>query len=102
MSGKRSKEADEETAGVETTGMETAGVETVAINEELKELLVRWRREQCRAEDIRAYMIIPQRTLLEIARKIPKTREELMAVNGFGNARWEKYGERILQMTSGF
>ena len=102
LSGKRSKEADEETAGVKTTGMETAGVETVAINEELKELLVRWRREQCRAEDIRAYMIIPQRTLLEIAAKIPKTREELMAVNGFGNARWEKYGERILQMTSGF
>lgn len=102
LSGKISKEADEETAGVKTTGIETAGVETVAINEELKELLVRWRREQCRAEDIRAYMIIPQRTLLEIARKIPKTREELMAINGFGNARWEKYGERILQMTSGF
>lgn len=102
LSGKRSKEADEETAGVKTTGMETAGVETVAINEELKELLVLWRREQCRTENVRAYMIIPQRTLLEIAAKIPKTREELMAVNGFGNARWEKYGERILQMTSGF
>ena len=102
LSGKRSKEADEETAGVETTGMETAGVETVAVNEELKELLVRWRREQCRTENVRAYMIIPQRTLLEIAAKIPKTRDELMAINGFGNARWEKYGGKILQMTSGF
>lgn len=102
LSGKRSKEADEETAGVKTTGMETAGVETVAINEELKELLVRWRREQCRTENVRAYMIIPQRTLVEIAAKIPKTRDALMAINGFGNARWEKYGEKILQMTSGF
>ena len=92
LSGKRSKEADEE----------TAGVETVTINKELKELLVRWRREQCRTENVRAYMIIPQRTLVEIAAKIPKTRDELMAINGFGNARWEKYGEKILQMTSGF
>lgn len=73
-----------------------------AVNEELKEKLVLWRREQCRTENVRAYMIIPQRTLLEIAAKIPKTRDELMAINGFGNARWEKYGERILQMTSGF
>ena len=102
LSGKISKQAVEETAGMKTTGMETAGVETVAVNEELKEKLVLWRREQCRAEDVRAYMIIPQRTLLEIAAKIPKTRDELMAINGFGNARWEKYGERILQMTSEF
>ena len=102
LSGKISKQAVEDTAGMKTTGMETAGVETVAVNEELKEVLVRWRREQCRAEDVRAYMIIPQRTLLEIAAKIPKTRDELMAINGFGNARWEKYGEKILQMTSEF
>ena len=102
LSGKISKQAVEETAGMKSTGMETAGVETVAVNEELKEVLVHWRREQCRAEDVRAYMIIPQRTLLEIAAKIPKTRDELMAINGFGNARWEKYGEKILQMTSEF
>ena len=76
--------------------------ETVVVNEELKETLTAWRREQSRTEEIRAYRIIPQRTLMEIATKIPKTRDELMAINGFGNARWEKYGETILQITSEF
>ena len=81
---------------------EADGTEAVGVNVELKEALIVWRREQFRAEGVRAYMVMPQRTLLEIARKIPKTRDELMAVYGFGDARWEKYGERILEITSGF
>ena len=85
----------------ETGGSKTDG-SAMAVNEELKEALIVWRREQFRAEGVRAYMVMPQRTLLEIARKIPKTRDELMAIYGFGDARWEKYGERILEITSGF
>lgn len=72
------------------------------VNEELKDRLVAWRAEQYKAANVRAYMVMHQRTLLEIATKIPKTKDELMAIHGFGDAKWEKYGQQILQITSGY
>ena len=72
----------------------------IQMNEELKDRLVAWRAEQYKAANVRAYMVMHQRTLLEIATKIPKTREELLAIHGFGEAKWEKYGQQILQITS--
>ena len=72
------------------------------MNEELKDRLVAWRTEQYKAANVRAYMVMHQRTLLEIATKIPKTKDELMAIHGFGDAKWEKYGQQILQITSGY
>jgi len=74
----------------------------IQMNEELKDRLVAWRAEQYKAANVRAYMVMHQRTLLEIATKIPKTREELLAIHGFGEAKWEKYGQQILQITSGY
>ena len=74
----------------------------IQMNEELKDKLVAWRAEQYKAANVRAYMVMHQRTLLEIATKIPKTKDELMAIHGFGDAKWEKYGQQILQITSGY
>ena len=74
----------------------------IQMNEELKDRLVAWRTEQYKAANVRAYMVMHQRTLLEIATKIPKTKDELMAIHGFGDAKWEKYGQQILQITSGY
>ena len=74
----------------------------IQMNEELKDRLVAWRAEQYKAANVRAYMVMHQRTLLEIATKIPKTKDELMAIHGFGDAKWEKYGQQILQITSGY
>lgn len=74
----------------------------IQMNEELKDRLVAWRAEQYKAANVRAYMVMHQRTLLEIATKIPKTKDELLAIYGFGDAKWEKYGQQILQITSGY
>ena len=70
------------------------------VNEDLKDRLITWRAEQYKAANVRAYMVMHQRTLLEIATKIPKTKDELLAIYGFGEAKWEKYGQQILQITS--
>ena len=60
--------------------------------------LTEWRTEQYMAQNIRAYWVLTQRTLLEIADTCPTTKEELLAVNGFGPAKWKQYGEEILEL----
>ena len=69
-------------------------------NDDLRECLLRWRTERYKAENVRAYMILHQKTLNEIAYKMPKTKDELMNIFGFGKVKWEKYGEEILKIIS--
>jgi superfamily II DNA helicase RecQ len=41
-----------------------------------------------------------QSTLIQIATLIPSTRQELLAIKGFGEASFRKYGEQILEICS--
>lgn len=65
---------------------------------ELIEPLTEWRTSQYLAQDIPAYWVLTQRTLLEIADTCPATKEELLSVNGFGPVKWKQYGEEILEL----
>ena len=65
---------------------------------ELIQPLIDWRTEQYMAQNIRAYWVLTQRTLLEIADTCPTTKEELLQVNGFGPAKWKQYGQEILDL----
>ena len=72
------------------------------VNEELRERLQEWRTERFKKDNIPAYIVMHQSTLMEIAARIPKTREELLAVKGFGVEKYKKYGEEILEITGRF
>ena len=76
--------------------------EEIKINFGLEMRLKDWRYKQFKARNIPSYMVMSNKTLQEIATKIRRRREELMAIKGFGEASWEKYGEEILAITSGF
>ena len=65
---------------------------------ELIEPLTEWRTAQYMAQDIPAYWVLTQRTLLEIADTCPATKDELLAVNGFGPVKWKQYGEELLEL----
>jgi hypothetical protein len=65
---------------------------------ELIEPLIEWRTEQYMSQNIRAYWVLTQRALLEIADTCPSTKEELLAVSGFGPAKWKQYGQEILDL----
>lgn len=65
---------------------------------ELIQPLIDWRTKQYLEQNIRAYWVLTQRTLLEIADTCPTTKEELLAVSGFGPAKWKQYGEQILDL----
>lgn len=72
--------------------------ESGSVNEELREKLQEWRSARFKKDNVPAYTIMHQSTLLEIASRIPKTRGELLAVKGFGDAGFRKYGEEILEI----
>ena len=72
------------------------------VNEELREKLQQWRAERFKADNVPAYTIMHQSTLMDIAALIPRTKDELLSIKGFGKAKYEKYGEEILRITSGF
>ena len=74
----------------------------IKVNFGLEMRLKDWRYQQFKARNIPSYMVMSNKTLQEIATRIPRSREELMAIKGFGEASWEKYGEEILAITSGF
>lgn len=65
---------------------------------ELVEALTEWRRVQCRKQEVPAYFILSQKTLLGIADAAPRTQKALMAIHGFGKAKWEQYGEQLLEL----
>lgn len=68
---------------------------------ELVERLIAWRREKAHAENVPAYVILHQKTLLGIADANPGSRAQLLDVPGFGPALWSKYGIEILNLLSG-
>ena len=72
------------------------------VNEELREKLQEWRSERFKADNVPAYTIMHQSTLMEIAALIPKTKSELLSIKGFGKAKFEKYGEDILRITADY
>ena len=60
--------------------------------------LIDWRREKYQKDNVPAYIILHQKTLLAIADLAPTTREELLTVKGFGKSKCDKYGAEILDV----
>lgn len=48
-------------------------------------------------EDVPAYIILSDATLLEMATYLPQTRKELRLISGFGDIKLARYGEEFLQ-----
>lgn len=76
--------------------------EAGVVNEQLRERLQEWRLDRFKKDNVPAFMIMHQTTLMDIAALVPKTKAELMRIKGFGDAKFEKYGEEILQITAEF
>lgn len=48
-------------------------------------------------EGVMAHHIFGNATLQQISKKMPRTKEELLEINGIGKAKLTKYGDRVLQ-----
>ncbi|HEX6765532.1 MAG TPA: ATP-dependent DNA helicase RecQ [Polyangiaceae bacterium] len=69
-----------------------------ALFSELKEL----RRRLASERHVPAYVVFTDATLLEMARRKPRTPAELLAVSGVGAAKLERYGEIFLAAIAGY
>ncbi len=67
--------------------------------EELFQELRKWRREQALKENKAPFIIASNRLLRMISAFVPKTREELLQIPGFGESKTNLYGESVLNLT---
>ncbi len=65
-------------------------------DEALLEALKALRRRLAEQENVPAYVIFPDRTLIELANARPTTRPAMHAVHGVGAVKLEKYGDAFL------
>ena len=75
-----------------------APVEELRVYKELKE----YRLLKSREEKIKPYFLYNDNQLRELVQKVPKSREELLEVNGFGLAKVSKYGDDIIRIVKAF
>jgi hypothetical protein len=65
-------------------------------DEGLLEVLKTWRRERAKLDGVPAYVVAPDKTLIEIATVLPRSDADLLRVGGIGPAKLERYGDEIL------
>jgi len=82
------------------TSSSRAAAESAASDDDraLFEILRDERRVIADAESVPAYVVLPDRTLWELVTTRPATTDELLAVNGIGPVKAEKYGATFLRL----
>ncbi|HET8559469.1 MAG TPA: ATP-dependent DNA helicase UvrD2 [Marmoricola sp.] len=65
-------------------------------DEELFESLKVWRKERAAAESVPAYVVFSDATLEALAEVRPTSRQDLLRINGIGQAKLEKYADDVL------
>lgn len=88
---------------VETTEIEistTAEVEVPREETDLFRELKSYRLNKSREENIKPYFIYNDNQLKDLISRMPKNKEELLSVSGFGETKANKYGEDILKILS--
>ncbi len=64
----------------------------------LVDALRAWRKERAKADGVPAYVVFNDRTLFALADRQPRSRGELLAVEGIGPTKLDQYGDELLAM----
>ncbi|KRK80530.1 ATP-dependent DNA helicase RecQ [Companilactobacillus nodensis DSM 19682 = JCM 14932 = NBRC 107160] len=67
-------------------------------DEKLFERLRRLRLDIAHAQDLPPFVIFSDKSLRDMSQKMPENANEFLAVNGVGNAKLERYGERFIEL----
>lgn len=67
------------------------------IDRELFRKLRELRLEIAKEEKVPPYIVFSDKTLIQMCRTRPKTKEEMLMVSGVGEMKYEKYGKRFLE-----
>ena len=69
---------------------------------ELFEILRQYRYQMAQKAHIPPYIIFSDKTLREMSTYLPVNREEMLAINGVGNSKYEKYGKAFENLIQEF
>ena len=64
--------------------------------------LMKWRDDMAGENDTSGYMIMPQKTIAELARTRPTTPDELLAIKGFGKTKVKQIGQEVLAIIQAY
>ncbi|MBI5065202.1 UvrD-helicase domain-containing protein [Candidatus Woesearchaeota archaeon] len=59
-----------------------------------------WRREVSTKQGLPAFMVLHDKTLIELAQKLPSNKAELEKIYGFGPSKLIRYGDEIIKLVS--
>ena len=74
------------------------GVDETIEKDETFEALRSLRMKIASEHDVPAYIVFSDKTLQELSTRLPKSREEMLEVNGIGEVKYERYGEAFLEL----
>jgi ATP-dependent DNA helicase RecQ len=69
-----------------------------ALESPLGTALRSWRLARAREDGVPAYVVFPDRTLVELAERRPLSLAALSGISGVGPAKLERYGEEVLDV----
>jgi ATP-dependent DNA helicase RecQ len=72
-----------------------------ASNESVFQALREWRKGVAREHGVPAYTVFHDATLLEIARVLPESLEDLRNISGIGATKLERYGQPLVEIVRG-
>ncbi|MFA9262340.1 MAG: exodeoxyribonuclease VII large subunit [Undibacterium sp.] len=72
------------------------------MNYELLNALRSWRDEQARTEGVEGYRVLNNAALEELARTMPRDKDTLCQVKGIKDAKYRRYGKKILGLIAEF
>ena len=80
------------------SGMTRGGRSSALADGPVAEALRAWRRKRAEADGVPAYVVFNDRTLAALAERRPRSRGELLAVDGIGPAKLDRYGDELLAL----
>ena len=76
--------------------------EKVNYEHELLNQLKDTRRQIANEENVAAYIVLSDATLMEVATYLPHTKEEFLKISGFGQVKIEKYGKQFWEAVAAY
>ena len=85
-------------SGTGSSGATGPGALPENVDASMLAALKAWRLQQARDQAVPPYVVFHDRTLMEIAARLPADLEALSQVSGVGAAKLERYGQAVLQV----
>ncbi len=74
----------------------------LSVDEKIYEEFRTLRTEISNEQNVPAYVIFSDKTLLQLSQKLPLTNEEMLEIHGIGEQKIEKYGEVFIELCKSF